>query len=93
LANLGADPGTPAPQLENIPTAEQIVSPVLNMLPGHKSFTAASNPGTCPTPSIELYGTHTLNAHCVLLDANKSTIQIAMTFAWAALALFIILSA
>jgi hypothetical protein len=93
LANLGADPGTPAPQLENIPTAEQIVSPVLNMLPGHKSFSAASNPGTCPTPSIELYGTHTLNAHCVLLDANKSTIQIAMTFAWAALALFIILSA
>jgi hypothetical protein len=93
LSNLGPDPATPAPQLESIPTAEQIVSPILNMLPGHKSFAAASNPGACPTPTIDLYGTHTLNAHCVLLDQSKPTIQAAMMFAWAVVALFIVLSA
>lgn len=93
LVNLGSDPGTPTPQLESIPTAEQIVSPILNMLPGHRSFVAAGNSGTCPTPVIELYGSHTLNAHCVVIEQNKSTIQVAMTFAWAVLALFIVLSA
>lgn len=93
LTNLGPDPGTGAPQLEQIPTAQQILDPVLNMLPGHRSFVATSQPGTCPTPVIELYGSHTMNAHCVLIEQNKSIIQAAMTFAWGAFALFIVLSA
>lgn len=93
LTNLGEDPVTPAPQLEQIPTAQQILNPVLNLLPNHKSFTATSQSGQCPTPTIQLYGSHTLNAHCTIIEQNKSVIQAAMTFAWAAIALFIILSA
>ena len=93
LTNLGPDPATPAPELEAIPTAQDILNPVLNFLPNHKSFAAPSQAGQCPTPTITLYGTHTLNAHCTIIDQNKSIIQAAMTFAWAAIALFIILSA
>lgn len=93
LSNLGADPGTPAPQLENIPTAQQILEPILNMLPGHRNFAAAGNAGACPTPVIELYGSHTMDAHCVVIEQNKATIQAAMAFAWAVVALFIVLSA
>ena len=91
--NLGSDPGIGSPSLEAIPTAKQIVDPILNMLPGHKNFTVAAQAGECPKPTFELYGTHKLEAHCTLIDQNKATIQGAMLFAWAAIALFIVLSA
>lgn len=91
--NLGPDPATPAPTLESPPTAQQILDPVLNMLPGHRSFSASGQAGQCPAPTINLYGTHTLDAHCTLIDQNKGVIQAAMTFAWATVALFIVLSA
>jgi hypothetical protein len=93
LINLGPDPGIGSPGLETIPTAQQILDPILNMLPAHKNFSASSQVGQCPTPTISLYGTHVLDAHCTLIDQNKSIIQAAMTFAWTALALFIVLSA
>ncbi|MBA4214260.1 MAG: hypothetical protein C0449_14385 [Polaromonas sp.] len=93
LTNLGPDPGTPAPTLETTPTAAQILDPVLNMLPDHRGFTAVSQTGTCPTPVIELYGRHTLDAHCVLIENNKSIIQAAAMVAWTVMALFIVLSA
>ena len=93
LTNLGEDPAIGSPTLETPPTAQQILDPVLNMLPGHRSFTASSHQGICPTPTINLYGSHVMDAHCTLIDQNKSVIQGAMTFAWAVIALFIILSA
>ncbi len=93
LQNLGPDPGIGAPTLEQTPTAYQIAKPVLDLLPGLRSFQPQTQAGVCPRPTIELYGSHTLDAHCRLIDENKSIIQTAMVFAWAALALFIILSA
>lgn len=94
LQNLGPDPGTAAPQLEPTPTAQQILQPVLNLLPGLRNFSASSHVGTCPRPSFPFLGTTiTMDAHCTLIDNNKSGMQAAMTFAWSAIALFIILSA
>ena len=93
LINLGEDPAIGSPTLETPPTAQQILDPVLKMLPGHRTFTASTHQGTCPTPTINLYGSHVMDAHCTLIDQNKSVIQGAMTFAWAVIALFIILSA
>lgn len=93
-ANLGPDPGIGAPTLEPTPSAQQIIQPVLDLAPSLRGFQATSRPGTCPRPSFELLGrTLTLEAHCTLIDANKSIMQAAMGFAWVALALFIILSA
>lgn len=91
--NLGPDPGIGAPTLEQPPTAQQIAQPVLDLLPEFRNFHATAHTGSCPRPTIELYGTHVLEAHCTLIEDNKAVIQAAMTFAWAALALFIILSA
>ena len=93
LQNLGPDPGIGAPTLEAMPTAQQIAQPILDLLPDFKHFQANGQAGTCPTPTIELYGSHVLDAHCKLLDDHTAIIQAAMAFAWAALALFIILSA
>jgi len=93
LSNLGEDPVTPSPTLEATPTAPMILDPILNMLPGHRGFIATAHTGDCPRPTINLYGTHVMDAHCTLIDANKGLIQTAMMFAWVVIALLIVLSA
>ena len=94
LANLGADPGIGSPTLETTPTAQQILAPILNLVPSLRSFSATAHVGSCPRPSFTLFGqSHVMDAHCTLIEAQKPTIQAAMAFAWAAIALFIILSA
>jgi hypothetical protein len=91
--NLGPDPGIGAPALEAVPTAQQIAQPILDMLPDLRGYSPSSHTGECPRPTIELYGTHVLDAHCILIDDNKAIIQAAMLLAWALIALFIVLSA
>lgn len=91
--NLGSDPAIGAPTLEQIPTAEQIADPILQLAPDLRHFEAQGHAGICPKPTIELYGTHVLDAHCKLIEDNKQVLQLAMAFAWAAMALFIVLSA
>lgn len=93
LQNLGPDPGIGAPTLEAIPTAQQIAQPILDMLPNLSGYKPSSHIGECPRPTIELYGTHVLDAHCTLIDDNKAIIQAAMMLAWALIALIIVLSA
>lgn len=93
ITNLGPDPGIGAPTLEAIPTAQQIAQPILDMMPDLRGYTPSSHTGECPRPTIELYGTHVLDAHCILIDDNKAIIQAAMLLAWALIALFIVLSA
>lgn len=91
--NLGADPGIGAPALEATPTAQQIIDPILQLAPDLRGFQASGQAGVCPRPTIDLYGTHVLDAHCKLIEDNKQVLQLAMAFAWAAMALFIVLSA
>jgi hypothetical protein len=94
LTNLGPDPVTPPPTLEPTPTAQQILAPILTMVPGLRTFNATGQVGSCPKPSFQVVGkTIQMEAHCTVIDSIKPTLQVAMTFAWAAIALFIILSA
>lgn len=91
--NLGSDPAIGAPTLEQIPTAQQIADPILQLAPDLRHFEAQGHTGICPKPTIELYGTHVLDVHCKLIEDNTQVLQLAMAFAWAAMALFIVLSA
>jgi hypothetical protein len=94
IVNLGPDPGIGAPSLETPPTPSEILAPILNLMPALKNFRPNTQTGTCPTPSFEFLGsTQTLTAHCTLIQNNKSIMQAAMGFAWAVMALFIVLSA
>lgn len=93
LVNLGPDPGIGSPDLEAIPTAQQIASPILELAPDLRGFQARGQSGVCPKPTIQLYGAHVMDAHCKLIEDNKQVLQLAMAFAWAAMALFIVLSA
>ena len=91
--NLGSDPAIGAPTLEQIPTAQQIAEPILQLLPELRHFEVQGVTGVCPRPTIDLYGPIVIEAHCKLIEDNKHILQAAMAFAWAAMALFIVLSA
>lgn len=91
--NLGPDPAIGAPTLEQIPTAQQIAEPILQLLPELRHFEVQGVTGVCPRPTIDLYGPIVIEAHCKLIEDNKHILQAAMAFAWAAMALFIVLSA
>ncbi|MEB0137646.1 MULTISPECIES: hypothetical protein [unclassified Undibacterium] len=94
LQNLGSDPGVGAPTLEATPTAQMILNPIMNLLPDLKSYSPTMSAGVCPRPTLDLFGhTQTMEAHCTILDNNRSTIHAAMVLAFSLLALLIILSA
>ena len=94
LQNLGPDPAVGAPTLEATPTAQMILSPIMNLLPDLKNYTPAMSSGACPKPTLNLFGhVLTMDAHCTILDNNRTAINSAMVLAFTLLALLIILSA
>ena len=94
LTNLGSDPGTPAPTLEQTPTARQIIQPLLDLFPDLKNYNPSMSVGSCPRPTLNLFGqTQTMEAHCTILENNRAVIHAAMVLAFSLLALLIVLSA
>ncbi|WP_367848752.1 hypothetical protein [Rhodoferax sp. WC2427] len=92
--NLGADPAIGAPTLEQTPTAQMILQPILDLLPDLKNFSPTMASGICPRPTLNLFGhTQTFEAHCAILDNNRDVIRAAMVLAFTLSALLIILSA
>lgn len=94
LANLGIDPGIGAPNLETTPTAQSILSPLLNLMPSLKNFTVPTHTAECPKPTIPFFGKSTvMDAHCTLLEGVRNTLYAVMAFVWVAAAMFIVLRA
>lgn len=92
--NFGKDPSIGSPSLENPPTAQMILGPLLNVFPDLKTFVVPSHSSVCPTPSMSLFGkTLTLDGHCSLLEAVRPTLFAVMAAVWVVIALFIILAA
>lgn len=93
LANLGPDPATPQPTLEKTPTAHEILSPLLNLMPDMRSFQVPTHSSQCPIPEFDVWGNHfKMNAHCNMIQDNHATIEATFVLVWAILALFIVLS-
>lgn len=92
--DLGPNPNTPAPTLETIPTAQQILGPLLGLMPDLKAFSVPSHSGACPSPSFVAFGaTYALNSHCPLLESNRQLIEAAMLLCWTLASVFIVLRA
>lgn len=84
------------PGMENIPTAAQILAPILGLLPDFRSYIMPPHSSTCPTPSVDIFGKHVvLDAHCTLLDspAVRQVLASVMAAVWTIVAIFIILAA
>ncbi len=92
--NLGPDPGIGSPTLESIPTAAQILAPLLNLLPDFRSYAMPAHTGTCPQPSFSWAGsTYTWTKHCELIEQNRSLITQAFVVAFSLAAALIVLTA
>ncbi len=94
LENLGPDPGIGSPALEQIPTAQQILSPLMNLFPSLKSFVVPSIDAACPHWSFSVFSRqYTIADHCTLLENIRPSLYAAMAVAYALMALLIVLAA
>jgi hypothetical protein len=92
--DVRGDPSTPAPTLENTPTIDMILGPIFNLFPDLKGWTVPAHSGSCPTPSVDLFGhTYTMTSHCDLAEKYRPEITTTMTAIFALAALLIVLGA
>jgi hypothetical protein len=89
-----SDPEIDRPDLEDIPTAEIILAPLLNLMSDLKNFSLPEHSAMCPVASFTVFGQeYQLRTHCDLIEQNRLLIETAMALAWALTALFIVLRA
>lgn len=92
--DLGPDPNTPPPQLEQTPTAAQILAPILGLMPDLKAFTVPGHTAECPRPTFAVWSkSYTVESHCDLLEANRSILEAAMLLVWTLASIVIVLRA
>jgi hypothetical protein len=92
--DLGPNPNIGAPTLENTPTAQSILDPILNLFPDLKNFSVPSHSSECPKPSFSAFSqTYVISSHCDLFESNRSIIEAAMLLVWTIAAVFIVLRA
>lgn len=87
-------PNVGPPELEKPPTGYEIIKPILDLMPSLRNFAVPSHSGTCPKPSVNLFGTtYTMSTHCDLIEPMRSTMQSVAFVVYAIVAVFIILGA
>lgn len=92
--NLGPDPGIGAPSLESIPTASQILAPILGLMSDLRAWAVPVHTSQCPEPTFDLWGTtYTISAQCELLEQYGTQITVAFEVAFAVAAVLIVLTA
>lgn len=92
--DLGSNPNVPAPTLEATPTASQIMSPILNLMPDLKNFVVPTHTSSCATGGFDWGGRHyAIDAQCTLIEQNRALIEGAMLLVWAIVSIFIVLRA
>ncbi|MBB3345961.1 hypothetical protein [Sphingomonas sp. BK069] len=95
LANLGPDPGTPAPDATaDTPTASSILDPIFDMVPKLTGPSITVPAGTCPVFSGKVYTWDLkIDRHCDFIAEHAAAISAAMVLCWSIAATFIILRA
>ena len=78
------------------PTAQSILDPILNMLPGWRTATFTAS-GDCPKPNINFAPfmnlVVTMESHCNLIEQNRALISSLMSGVWLLIAALIVLAA
>jgi len=91
--DLGPNPNIGEPSLEEIPTGQQILQPLLNLLNPFKTISFAHN-ATCPTYSLDLFGrSYVMDTHCLMFEEHKTAIRAVMSAIFAIAAVMILLGA
>ncbi|EAM7986403.1 hypothetical protein FCH62_23230 [Salmonella enterica] len=98
--NLGDDPGIAPPELEKIPTGEEILAPLLSFDPLKNSAADLQLAGErikqaeCPRPEFSIFNReYRLETHCSLLEKNAAIIGLIFMVVYSIAGFRIILSA
>lgn len=92
--DFGPNPGIGSPSLENTPTAQMILQPLLDLFPSLRNFVVPPHSSECPKPSISIFGKSiVMDAHCTVTEAVRPTLYAVMALVWILIAMFIILAA
>jgi hypothetical protein len=90
---LGTDPGITAPGLSP-PTGPSILAPITSLLPDFFGYSLNIPAGTCPAPTLDLFGNqYVFDAQCVLFAKYGPLLTTALVAAYTLAALFLVLSA
>lgn len=94
LQNLGTDPGIGSPALEPIPTAQQILAPLLDLFPSLRNFVVPNHNAVCPKWTMHLFDRDIVaQDHCAMIEQVRPMAYSTMAAVWLILALFIVLAA
>lgn len=87
-------PDIPEPELEQIPTAAEILHPLRQLFPTLSGLNISAQAGECPRPSFD-FGGHqfVLRAHCDLIEETHEAITLSCLATFALASLVIVLRA
>ncbi len=92
-ALLGPNPGISAPAL-SAPSGPSILAPITSLLPSFFGYSLNIPAGTCPAPTLHLFGNqYVFDAQCVLFAKYGPLLRTALVAAYTLAALFLVLSA
>lgn len=92
--DLGENPDIKAPDIDDVPTAKQIMAPVISPLSWIDNMKLEGHASVCPTGSFQIFGTEiTIDSQCLLLEKLRDIAKIVSTLIWAIVALRVVLSA
>ncbi|MBD2794908.1 hypothetical protein ID857_22295, partial [Xenorhabdus sp. CUL] len=80
------------PELEDIPTAKQIIAPLFGLFPFLNHFDIPEKSVQCPVAEFEVFERHiVMDSHCILLEKIQGLLKIFSLIIWSFLGLRIIL--
>ena len=82
------------PELEETPTARDILTPIINLLPFTNEFNIGSRSASCPVVEFSVFNhQYRIDSHCPLIEQNRGAVETICLIIWGFVALRIILSA
>lgn len=92
--DLGEDPKIASPELEETPTADEILKPIFDLLPFTQGFNIGSRSATCPIVAFSVFEhDYKIDSHCPLIEDKRAAIQTIFLIIWGFIALRVTLSA
>lgn len=92
--DLGENPNIKEPDLDDTPTAKQIMDPVISPLSWIDNMKLSGHASVCPTGSFEVFDTViTIESQCDLFERLRDIVKVISTLIWAIVAFRVVLSA
>lgn len=92
--DLGENPNIKSPELEKPPTGQEILQPIIDLMPFVKDINVSAKDVQCPKWNFEIWDkSYSVDSHCSLLEKIRTLLKAVFLLIWGIVSLRIILSA